>query len=75
MAARSGLTSAIMNPLHEGEVAAVMAADMMNGNDPDCRRWLGRFRDPAGAAGDGGGGRRGGREGRRRRREGAAGNA
>jgi 5-methyltetrahydrofolate--homocysteine methyltransferase len=73
MAARSGLTSAIMNPLHEGEVAAVMAADMMNGNDPDCRRWLGRFRDPAAAqSGEGGGRRRGGREGRRRRQEGAA---
>ena len=47
-----------------------MAADMMNGNDPDCARWLGRFREPAGA--NGGEGRRGRREGRRRRREGAA---
>jgi 5-methyltetrahydrofolate--homocysteine methyltransferase len=68
-----------MNPLHEGEVAAVMAADMMNGHDPDCRRWLGRFRDPdaaqGGGSGESGGRRRGGREGRRRRREGAAGNA
>jgi 5-methyltetrahydrofolate--homocysteine methyltransferase len=70
MAARSGLTSAIMNPLHEAEVAAVMAADMMNGNDPDCARWLRRFREPpAEGAGEG---RRGRREGRRRRREGAA---
>ena len=51
-------------------VAAVMAADMMNGNDPDCARWLGRFREPAGA--NGSEGRRGRREGRRRRREGAA---
>ena len=48
MAARSGLTSAIMNPLHEAEIAAVMAADMMNGNDPDCARWLDRFREPGG---------------------------
>ena len=69
MAARSGLTSAIMNPLHEAEIAAVMAADMMNGNDPDCARWLTRFREPAG---EGSEGRRGRREGRRRRREGAA---
>jgi 5-methyltetrahydrofolate--homocysteine methyltransferase len=75
MAARSGLTSAIMNPLHESEVAAVMAADMMNGNDRDCRRWLARFREPAGAEGGEGGGRRGRREGRRRRREGAASDA
>ncbi len=67
MAARSGLTTAIMNPLHETEVAAVMAADMMNGNDPDCARWIARFRDPAaeGARGGSGGGRRGGRRGRR----------
>ena len=70
MAARSGLTSAIMNPLHEAEIAAVMAADMMNGNDPDCARWLRRFREPA--AEGAGEGRRGRREGRRRRREGAA---
>jgi 5-methyltetrahydrofolate--homocysteine methyltransferase len=71
MAASAGLTSAIMNPLHEGEVAAVMAADMMNGNDPNCRRWLARFRDPAGASVGETGGRRSGRGGRRRR-EGAA---
>ena len=70
MAARSGLTSAIMNPLHEAEIAAVMGADMMNGNDPDCARWLTRFREPAGE--NGAEGRRGRREGRRRRREGAA---
>ena len=70
MAARSGLTSAIMNPLHEAEIAAVMAADMMNGNDPDCARWLRRFREPA--AEGAGEGRRRRREGRRRRREGAA---
>ena len=63
MAACSGMTSAIMNPLHVHEVDAVMAADVMNGNDPDCRRWLKKFRDPA-AEGES----RRGREGRRRRR-------
>ena len=41
---------------------AVMAADVMMGNDPDCQAWIARFREqPAGA----GGGRRGGRAGRR----------
>jgi len=68
MAAGAGMTSAIMNPLHEGEVTAVMAADMLNGNDPDCRRWLGRFREPAAEGAEAG--RRGGHE--RRRRRGAA---
>ena len=63
MAACSGMTSAIMNPLHSHEVDAVMAADVMNGNDPDCRRWLKKFRDPAAESES-----RRGREGRRRRR-------
>ncbi len=63
MAIASGMTSAITSPLHEEVRAAVMAADVMMGNDPDCAAWIARFREqPAGAAG----GRRGGREGRRR---------
>jgi 5-methyltetrahydrofolate--homocysteine methyltransferase len=70
MAASAGMTSAIMNPTHESEVQAVMAADMLNGNDPDCRRWLNKFREPAGEGETGE--RRGRREGRRRRRDTAA---
>lgn len=70
MAARSGLTSAIMNPLHETEVAAVMAADMMNGTDANCARWLARFRDPEAR---GSSGRQGRRQGRRRREDAAGG--
>ena len=70
MAAGAGMTSAIMNPTHESEVQAVMAADMLNGNDPDCRRWLTKFREPAGDGETGE--RRGRRGGGRRRREGAA---
>jgi 5-methyltetrahydrofolate--homocysteine methyltransferase len=63
MAIASGMTSAITSPLHEEVRAAVMAADVMMGNDPDCAAWIARFREqPAGATG----GRRGGREGRRR---------
>jgi 5-methyltetrahydrofolate--homocysteine methyltransferase len=63
MAIASGMTSAITSPLHADVRAAVMAADVMMGNDRDCQEWIARFREqPAGA----GGGRRGGREGRRR---------
>jgi 5-methyltetrahydrofolate--homocysteine methyltransferase len=62
MAIASGMTSAITSPLHAEVRHAVMAADVMMGNDPDCQEWIARFREqPAGA----GGGRRGGREGRR----------
>jgi 5-methyltetrahydrofolate--homocysteine methyltransferase len=64
------ITSAITSPLHADVRAAVMAADVMMGNDRDCQEWIARFREqPAGA----GGGRRGGREGRRRASGGDAG--
>ncbi len=69
MAAGSGLTSAIMNPLHAEDMMAVRGADVMNGNDPDCKRWIRAYREPA-AEGAENGGARGGREGRRRRRAG-----
>ena len=65
MAACAGMTSAIMNPLHAEELDGIMAANVLNGHDKDCRRWLTRHRDPAP---QGEGGARGGREGRRRRR-------
>ena len=53
MAAGAGMTSAIMNPLHSEEMTAIMGANVMNGVDPECRRWIERFREPAaeGAAG------------------------
>ncbi|MCP5371975.1 MAG: methyltetrahydrofolate cobalamin methyltransferase [Hyphomicrobiales bacterium] len=71
MAIGAGMTSAIANPLHEPEMAGVMGADVIMGHDPNCARWIRRFRDPEGGAGAGGAGggerrRRGGREGRRR---------
>ena len=53
MAAGAGMTSAIMNPLHAEEMTGIMGANVMNGNDPECRRWIARFREPA-AAGEGG---------------------
>ncbi len=66
MAIGSGMTSAIMNPLHAEEMAGVMGADVMMGHDPECRRWIRRFREPA-AEGQEVLGARGGRERRRRR--------
>jgi 5-methyltetrahydrofolate--homocysteine methyltransferase len=75
MAIASGMTSAITNPLHGDIVRACMAADVMMGHDPDCARWIRKFRDvpAAGAAGVAGGeAPRGRREGGMRRRAAAA---
>jgi len=65
MAIASGMTSAIMNPLHAEVKSAVMAADVLMGTDRDCSAWIRANRDPDAPAGEGA---RGGREGRRRRR-------
>jgi 5-methyltetrahydrofolate--homocysteine methyltransferase len=46
MAIASGMTSAIMNPLHEPEMTAIKGADVMMGHDRDCRLWLRAFREP-----------------------------
>ncbi len=46
MAMASGLTSAITNPLVEGVRQAVMAADVLMGNDRDAARWIRTFRVP-----------------------------
>ena len=42
---RSGMTSAITNPLMPEVKAAVMAADVLMGHDPDCGRWILANRD------------------------------
>ncbi len=74
MAIGAGMTSAIMNPMHVEIVKACMGADVMMGHDPDCARWIRRFREaPAMAAGGGTaapaeGAARGRREGGHRRR-------
>ena len=47
MASGAGMTSAIMNPLHIEEMTAIMAADVINGADPNCIAWLRKFRAPA----------------------------
>jgi len=46
MAISNGLTSAITNPLEADIRSAVMAADVLNGNDQDCTRWIRAHRDP-----------------------------
>ena len=62
MAISNGMSSAIMNPLHPEVKQAIMAADVLAGNDKDCYTWIRENRDPnaAGGARDGraGGGRR-----------------
>jgi 5-methyltetrahydrofolate--homocysteine methyltransferase len=67
MAIGAGMTSAITNPMHEEVVRAVMGADVMMGHDPNCTRWIRKFRadPPMGADGEVGRGRR---EGGSRRR-------
>jgi len=67
MAAGAGMTSAIMNPLHAEEMTSIMAADVMNGVDVNCARWLEKFRGPAPTTIQDGSGERPRRERRRRR--------
>lgn len=58
MAIAAGMTSAITSPLHAEVMQAVLGADVLMGHDPDCRKWIRKYRGPAAE----------GRGGRRRRR-------
>lgn len=70
MAVGAGMTTAIMNPLHEPEMHGIWGADVIAGHDKDCAAWIRRFREPAPEGVTVGA--RGGRGGeRRRRRQGA----
>ena len=53
MAIGAGMTSAIMNPLHTEVKNAVMAGDVLAGNDQDCAAWIRENRDPDAAGGSG----------------------
>jgi 5-methyltetrahydrofolate--homocysteine methyltransferase len=44
MTISAGMTSAITNPLHLETMQAVFGADVMMGSDPDCRRWIQKYR-------------------------------
>jgi 5-methyltetrahydrofolate--homocysteine methyltransferase len=62
MAIAAGMTSAITNPLHAEVTTAIMGADVLMGHDPNCGRWIKKFRAPVAE------GERGDRSQRRRRR-------
>ncbi len=47
MAYGAGMTSAILNPLHAPEAEAIMAANVIAGNDPNCAKWIKQYREPA----------------------------
>jgi 5-methyltetrahydrofolate--homocysteine methyltransferase len=73
MAASNGMTSAIMNPLHNEDMHAILAANVLNGTDVSCRVWTKTFREAAPVAAEGAvlsesDQRRADRENRRRRR-------
>ena len=51
MASCVGMTSAIMNPIHQQEREAILAANVLNGNDSNCKQWLAKNR--AASQGDG----------------------
>jgi 5-methyltetrahydrofolate--homocysteine methyltransferase len=53
MAIASGLTSAITNPLLPEVKQAIMAADVLLGNDAECGRWIRAHRQQP-AAGEAG---------------------
>jgi 5-methyltetrahydrofolate--homocysteine methyltransferase len=60
----AGMTSAIMNPLHNEDIQAILGADVVMGHDPNCGSWIRKFREaaPEGST------NRSSREGRRRTR-------
>jgi 5-methyltetrahydrofolate--homocysteine methyltransferase len=60
----AGMTSAIMNPLHAEDIQAILGADVVMGHDPNCGRWIRKYREPVAEGAEAGG--RGRREGRRR---------
>src|SRR5204863_1160951 len=45
MAASHGMTSAIMNPLHDEDMLAIYGANVLNGTDRNCRFCTNKFRE------------------------------
>ncbi|MEI2726760.1 MAG: dihydropteroate synthase [Verrucomicrobiota bacterium] len=58
MAIGAGLTSAITNPIEAEIKRAILAADVMNGNDENCLTWIVANREPKPEGEEAGGGRR-----------------
>jgi len=67
MAIASGMTSAIMNPMHKIEMDAIRAANLLTNNDAHGSEWI-RANKPPLAEGEVQAGARGARTGRRRQR-------
>ncbi len=67
MAIASGMTSAIMNPMHPTEMDAIRAANLLTNNDDHGAAWIKANKPPL-AEGEAEAGARGARGGRRRRR-------
>jgi 5-methyltetrahydrofolate--homocysteine methyltransferase len=44
MAIAAGMTSAITSPLHAEVMQAILGADVLMGNDPNCARWIKKYR-------------------------------
>ena len=57
----AGMTSAIVNPMHEEVMLGVRGGDLMMGHDPECKAWIKAYREPTPEG-------EGARGGRRRRR-------
>jgi len=75
MAIANGMTSAITSPMHEEVRQAVMAADVLMGNDAHAASWIARYGEGRSQGSPATGRRRGGRAGRRAAEDGAGGRA
>jgi 5-methyltetrahydrofolate--homocysteine methyltransferase len=63
----AGMTSAIMNPLHNEDIQAILGADVVMGHDGNCSSWIRKYREPlTDLPNNAEAGGRGRREGRRR---------
>ena len=62
----SGMTSAIINPMHDEVMLGVRGGNLMMGHDPECKDWIKAYRDPSAVGAGARGGRAGGRSSRRR---------
>ena len=63
----AGMTSAIMNPLHNEDIQAILGANVVMGHDANCVSWIKKYREPlTDLPNNAEAGGRGRREGRRR---------
>jgi 5-methyltetrahydrofolate--homocysteine methyltransferase len=57
----SGMTSAIINPMHPEVMLGVRGGNLMMGHDPECKNWIKAYREPLAEGTVARGGRTGGR--------------